>query len=139
MRRRLRRKHIALAITGGLLYILIETLWRGYSHWTMFVVGGLCFFLVGAINEVTPKMALVKQMALSCVIITAIEFLSGCILNIGLGLDIWDYSDEFGNLFGQICLKHSCYWFLLSLVGIVLDDYIRYRLFQEPKPKYTLF
>lgn len=132
-------KHLILFVIGGVAYVCIELLARGFSHWTMFVVGGLCFFLVGAINEVTPKMALVKQMALSCVIITAIEFLSGCILNIGLGLDIWDYSDEFGNLFGQICLKHSCYWFLLSLVGIVLDDYIRYRLFQEPKPKYTLF
>lgn len=132
-------KHLILFVIGGVAYVCIELLVRGFSHWTMFVVGGLCFFLVGAINEVTPKMALVKQMALSCVIITAIEFLSGCVLNIGLGLDIWDYSDEFGNLFGQICLKHSCYWFLLSLVGIVLDDYIRYRLFQEPKPKYTLF
>ena len=132
-------KHLILFVIGGVAYVCIELLARGFSHWTMFVVGGLCFFLVGAINEVTPKMALVKQMAISCVIITAIEFLSGCILNIGLGLDIWDYSDEFGNLFGQICLKHSCYWFLLSLVGIVLDDYIRYRLFQEPKPKYTLF
>lgn len=132
-------KHLILFVIGGVAYVCIELLARGFSHWTMFMVGGLCFFLVGAINEVTPKMALIKQMALSCVIITAIEFLSGCILNIGLGLDIWDYSDEFGNLFGQICLKHSCYWFLLSLVGIVLDDYIRYRLFQEPKPKYTLF
>lgn len=132
-------KHLILFVIGGVAYVCIELLARGFSHWTMFVVGGLCFFLVGAINEVTPKMALIKQMAISCVIITAIEFLSGCILNIGLGLDIWDYSDEFGNLFGQICLKHSCYWFLLSLVGIVLDDYIRYRLFQEPKPKYTLF
>lgn len=132
-------KHLILFTIGGVAYVCIELLARGFSHWTMFVVGGLCFFLVGAINEVTPKMALIKQMAISCVIITAIEFLSGCILNIGLGLDIWDYSDEFGNLFGQICLKHSCYWFLLSLVGIVLDDYIRYRLFQEPKPKYTLF
>ena len=132
-------KHLILFVIGGVAYVCIELLARGFSHWTMFVVGGLCFFLVGAINEVTPKMALVKQMALSCVIITAIEFLSGCILNLWLGLDIWDYSDEFGNLFGQICLKHSCYWFLLSLVGVVLDDYIRYRLFQEPKPKYTLF
>lgn len=132
-------KHLILFVIGGVAYVCIELLARGFSHWTMFVVGGLCFFLVGAINEVTPKMALVKQMALSGIIITAIEFLSGCVLNLWLGLDIWDYSDEFGNLFGQICLKHSCYWFLLSLVGIVLDDYIRYRLFHEPKPKYTLF
>ena len=131
-------KNLFLFLVGGFAYVRIELLARGFSHWTMFVVGGICFLLIGLLNEETPKMPLIKQMVISCVIITAIEFLSGCILNIGLGLDIWDYSDEFGNLFGQICLKHSCYWFLLSLVGIVLDDYIRYRLFQEPKPKYTL-
>lgn len=36
---------------GGFLYYAIEILWRGYSHWTMFILGGLCFILVGFINE----------------------------------------------------------------------------------------
>ena len=62
-RRRVRRKHLALAITGGLLYILIETIWRGYSHWTMFVLGGICFLALGMINEVLPwEMPLWQQM-----------------------------------------------------------------------------
>lgn len=132
-------KHLILFVIGGAAYVGIELLARGFSHWTMFVVGGICFFLIGAINEVTPQMALLKQMALSCVIITAIEFVSGCILNLGLGLAIWDYSDEFGNLLGQICPKHSCYWFLLSFVGILLDDYVRCKLFHEDKPIYKIF
>lgn len=77
-------------------------------------------------------------MFLSAIIITFIEFVSGCILNIWLGLNIWDYTDEPFNILGQINLKHSFYWFLLSSIGIILDDYIRYFLFREEKPKYTI-
>lgn len=132
-------KYLTLLLIGGVAYYCIEILARGFSHWTMFFVGGICFILIGIINEITPKMPLVWQMILSAVIITAVEFVSGCILNIWLGLDIWDYSDETFNLIGQISLKHSIYWFFLSSIGIIVDDYIRYFLFGEEKPKYTLF
>lgn len=84
-------------------------------------------------------MPLIRQMLISAIIITAIEFVAGCILNLWLGWNIWDYSDEFGNCLGQICPKHTIYWFLLSSVGIVVDDYIRYFLFGEEKPKYRIF
>ena len=132
-------KHLILLLTGGALYYCIELMARGFSHWTMLFVGGICFILIGIINEIMPKIPLVWQMILSAVIITAVEFVSGCILNIWLGLDIWDYSDETFNLIGQISLKHSIYWFFLSSIGIIVDDYIRYFLFGEEKPKYTLF
>ena len=129
-------KYLILLVVGGTAYYGIEIVVRGFSHWTMFFVGGICFVLVGIINEVTPKIPLLQQMILSAAIITAIEFVSGCILNIWLGLNIWDYSDEVGNVLGQICPSHTLYWFLLSLVGIVLDDYIRHYFFGEEKPSY---
>lgn len=131
-------KYLILLFIGGSAYYGIEVLARGFSHWTMFLVGGTCFILIGIINEITPKMPLIRQMFLSAIITTVIEFISGCILNLWLGWNIWDYSDEFGNILGQICAKHSIYWFLLSSIGIVLDDYIRYFLFGEEKPKYTI-
>lgn len=131
-------KYLVLLLIGGSIYCMIEVLARGFSHWTMFLVGGICFILIGIINEITPKMPLVRQMLLSSIIITVIEFISGCILNLWLGWNVWDYSDEFGNILGQICVKHSICWFLLSSIGIVLDDYIRYFLFGEEKPKYTI-
>ena len=131
-------KYLVLLLIGGSIYCMIEVLVRGFSHWTMFLVGGICFILIGIINEITPKMPLIRQMFLSAIIITVIEFISGCILNLCLVWNIWDYSDEFGNILGQICVKHSICWFLLSSIGIVLDDYIRYFLFGEEKPKYTI-
>lgn len=130
-------KYLILLLVGGTAYYYIEILARGFSHWTMFIVGGICFILIGIINEITPKMSLLKQMLLSAVIITVVEFIAGCILNIWLEMNIWDYTDEIGNILGQICPKHTFYWFLLSSVGIVLDDYIRHFLFGEEKPKYT--
>lgn len=126
--------------TGGLIYVLIEMLWRGYSHWTMFIVGGICFVLIGAINEIfTFDMSLILQMAVSFILITGVEFISGCIINRWLGWNVWDYSDMPFNIIGQVCLPYMGLWFLLSAVGIVLDDYLRYWWFGEEKPHYKLF
>ena len=51
---RLLNKYLFLLDVGGLLYILIELIWRGRSHWTMFLLGGICFIYLGLINEVLP-------------------------------------------------------------------------------------
>ena len=39
--------HSVLAVIGGVVYMGIETLWRGYTHWSMGVLGGVCFALIG--------------------------------------------------------------------------------------------
>ena len=132
-------KGIILFGIGGLLYILIELLWRGYTHWTMFLVGGLCFLLIGGLNNWYPwEMSIIQQMAISAVIVTVVEFLSGCIINLWLGWHVWDYSDMPFNVMGQICLLFTVLWFLLSLVAIILDDFLRYILFNEEKPHYKI-
>ena len=35
----------------GAAYVTLETMFRGYSHPAMLIVGGLCGVLVGAINQ----------------------------------------------------------------------------------------
>ena len=123
---------------GGLIYVLIELAFRGRSHWTMFIVGGLCFWLIGLINEVIPwEMSFWKQCIIGAVIVTAVEFLAGCIINLGLGWNVWDYSNIPFNILGQICLPFSMLWILISAVAIVLDDYLRYWIYGEEKPHYT--
>lgn len=139
-RRRLIRKHLTLAMTGGLLYILVETVWRGYSHWTMFVLGGLCFLALGLINEVLPwETPLWKQVLLGASVITCLEFLTGCIVNLWFGWAVWDYSGMPGNVLGQICPQYCILWLPVSLAGIVLDDWLRFRWWDEARPRYTLF
>lgn len=132
-------KEFILFIIGGLLYILIELGYRGHSHWTMFVLGGLCFVLIGGINNyISWDMPVYEQMMIGSVIITVLEFICGCIVNLWFGWDVWDYSNMPYNVLGQICLPFSILWFFISLVAIVADDYIRYWLFDEEKPRYNL-
>lgn len=134
------KKWAVLALEGGIIYGLIECFSRGYTHWTMVVLGGICFVAVGLLNEVIPwEMPLVAQMLCGCIIITTLEFITGYIVNIRLGWAVWDYSERCGNLLGQICPLYSFYWFLLSGVAIVLDDYLRYKWFGEQQPHYKLF
>lgn len=130
-------KNISLLLVGGLLYYFIEVLYRGHSHYSMFFVGGICFFLIGLLNEFyTWDMAFVSQMFLSSIIITIVEFISGCILNIWLGLNVWSYYHMPYNLLGQVCLLFSILWFFLSAIGILLDDWLRYFIWKEEKPHY---
>ena len=122
---------------GGQLYIVCELLFRGYSHWTMFIVGGLCFIMVGAINKVLPwTMPIWLQAIIGSIIITIMEFLSGCIINLWLGWGVWDYSNMPFNLMGQICLPFSLLWILLAAPAIVIEDYLQYWLNDERKPVY---
>ena len=132
-------KYYTLGTLGGTVYVFIELMWRGYSHWSMFLLGGMCFIALGLINEVIPwEMPLTAQMLIGCVIITSLEFITGCIVNLWLGWDVWDYSDLPYNLLGQISVVSSVGWYFLSAVGIIFDDWLRYIFFGEEKPRYTI-
>lgn len=137
-------KHGALFSVGGFLYVMLEVIWRAImgstpTHWAMFFVGGLIFVILGGINEWIPwELSLFKQCGIGTIIVYVVEFLSGCVLNLWLGLHIWDYSDKFLNIMGQICPQFALAWFILAGVGIILDDYLRHWLFGEEKPEYVL-
>ncbi len=133
-------KHAVLALIGGCVYFLIELFWRGHSHWTMAVMGGVCFILIGDINEFIPwNMPLILQGGIGSVVITAMELFCGVVLNLWLKLDIWDYSTMPFNFLGQICLPFSLLWVALSIVAVILDDWLRYWLFKEERPTYKFF
>lgn len=132
-------KVLALAAIGGGLYVLIELLARGRSHWTMALLGGLCFLCIGAINEYVPwTLGLIWQMLLGAGIITVLELLTGLLVNVWLGWGVWDYSNMPINLWGQICLPYSLLWCLISLPAILLDDWLRWKWFGEERPHYNL-
>lgn len=130
---------LVLISIGGLLYMVIELLFRGRTHWTMFIVGGMCFYFIGLINEIIPwGMPLFWQCLIGAAIVTIMEFVSGCIINLALGWAVWDYSGMPLNILGQVCLPFSIIWCFLSLAAIVTDDFIRY-LMGEERPHYIIF
>lgn len=137
-------KALLLFFAGGSIYIAIETVWRAImgstpTHWAMFLVGGFLFLVIGGLNEWIPwEIPLIRQCLIGTIAILATEFISGCILNLWLGLGVWDYSDKALNIMGQVCPQFALAWFFLSGVAIVFDDYLRYWLFGEEKPHYTL-
>lgn len=133
-------KGLLLAGIGGLIYAGLELLYRGRTHWTMMVLGGVLFVLIGLLNEVLPwEMPLALQGLLGALVVTGAELAAGLLLNVRLGLGIWDYSNVPLNLWGQICLPFSALWVLLSAAAVVLDDWLRYWIWHEERPHYTVF
>lgn len=132
-------KPLLLFDIGGLIYVLIELIWRGYTHWTMFLLGGLCFLYAGIQNEyIDWEYPLWKQIIRVDIFIVIAEFLTGCVVNLWLGWNVWDYSNVPFNLFGQICVPYAFLWIPLATVGIIMDDYLRYWFFREEKPHYNI-
>lgn len=132
-------KHVILFAIGALIYGAIEIIASGKTHWSMLILGGVCFLIIGGLNEHIPwKWSITTQALAGAVVITAAELVTGCIVNLLLGWDVWSYSEKPYNLLGQICAENCFYWLLLSSVAIIIDDYIRFRLFGEEKPRYRL-
>ncbi len=112
----------------GVMYVAMETVFRGYSHPSMLIVGGLCGVLVGAINQ-HPQFynaPVVLQSAVGALIVLAVEFLAGCVLNLWLGLDVWDYTGQPGNILGQVCPLFGLLWFLIMPLAIWAEDTARW-------------
>ena len=98
---------------GASFYILLEILWRGYTHWTMSVTGGLCLISIYSLDSILSGVNLFKKCFIGATAICIYEFVVGCIVNIGLGWNVWDYSERPGNLLGQVCPLFFILWFLL--------------------------
>lgn len=130
-------EYLFLLILGGSVYYLIEVLWRGHSHITMFFVGGMCFILIGLINELIDwNMLFWYQMIIGDICVLVLEFFSGVLFNIILEMNVWDYSDMPFNILGQICLPFALLWLPVVALAIVVDDWTKYLLFRGKKPHY---
>jgi uncharacterized membrane protein len=130
----------------GIIYIFVEVAWKaliapefdliGHTSLWMYLIGGICGIIIGYLNEAT-RLKLWEQTVLGTGIILIIEFCSGVIFNVWLGLNLWDYSNLPFNVMGQISLPYAICWFLLCPFVIWFDDFLRYLLFSEER-KYTL-
>ena len=104
----------------------------GHSSLWMGIIGGVMLISLGALNGIKwiKKQNLFIQSLIGAVVITATEFICGCIFNLWWGLNIWDYSGIWFNLFGQINLFYSVFWFFLSPFAFWADDTLRWVLYK---------
>lgn len=130
---------------GGTIYFLLEVAWKTATgkpemiSWTMLVLAVLLTIPVERCGDQLPWEVPLWLQALACAaLVTAVELAAGLILNIWLGLGVWDYSDLPGNFMGQICPQFAAIWFGLCLVFIPAFDWMRWSVEGGERPKYYL-
>ena len=123
-----------------MLYYTVEGIWRigngGWANIVMLPIGGLCGVLVGSLHKIPRfySMRVITQAFLGTCIVLTIELLTGIVLNRWLGLQIWDYTGQPGNIMGQICLPYGVLWFAIMPFTIWLEDRLRGSLGREGTP-----
>lgn len=129
---------------GGTLYYLIEVAYKTLTghperiSWTMLVVAILLTVAVERCGTQLPWSCPLWLQALCCAaLVTAVELVAGCVINLWLGLDVWDYSALQGNFLGQICPQYSAVWWVLCLVFIPTFDWLRWSIEGGDKPHYV--
>ena len=109
-------KGFSLFLSGGSGYILLEFLWRGRSHVSMFFAGGVCFLLLGQLDKL--HIPIIMKVFLGAAVITAVELLTGLLVN--QQYQVWDYRHLPYNFRGQICLRYFLLWIPVSILAMVL-------------------
>ena len=118
------KKYGLLFILGAVGYAAIEIIWRGRTHWSMMIAGGLCFILFSMVAEMLNGKSLLVKAAVCAVGVTAIEFIFGVVFNIWLKMGVWDYSNVPFNVMGQICPMFSILWAGVAIAFLPLADAI---------------
>ncbi len=112
--------YLAAFLFGAGVYPMLELFWRGYTHITMSLLGGICMASIYFVYIAFSGTGFFLRALLSTVIITAWEFLFGAILNIALEMDVWNYSDMALNVMGQVCAPYAAIWLLLSAPALLV-------------------
>lgn len=138
-------EYITIFICGAFAYGIIELTVRGRTHITMGLLGGAAMCLIHRLNSVDDSpFSLLLKMIVSALCITVAELFTGLVLNVKLGLAIWNYSRLPYNLYGQICPAFSLIWFSLSGIGMLFDNLVVRFIFRrsavclnEPSPEHA--
>lgn len=112
-------------LIGGVTYAMIEIMWRGNTHWTMVLLGGLCFLTLYKLFGYMSNYSLLEKCVLGAIVITTLEFVVGCIVNLVFHMNVWNYSRMPLNLSGQICILYSTLWGFLCIPINFIADKIR--------------
>lgn len=130
---------------GGTMYFLLEVAYKTISgrpeaiSWTMLVLAVVLCVPVERCGAELPWDCPLWLQALCCAaLVTAAELAAGVVLNLWLGLGVWDYSQMPGNLWGQICPQFALPWWGLCLIFIPVFDWLRCAVAGGEIPTYRI-
>lgn len=109
-------KTCQLFYMGGAAYMVLEFLWRGHSHYSMFLLGGSCFLMLGQLRKL--RLPLPILVVFGAIGITALELVTGLLVN--RDYSIWDYRQLPFHYLGHICLNYSLLWMPVGFAGMEL-------------------
>lgn len=99
---------------GAVLYPCVELMWRGRTHPSMALAGGMGLCWLKWVNRRMANRPLFAAALAGGAGITAMEYGLGRLFN--RKYTVWDYRKQPGNLHGQICPAFSLAWCGLSFV-----------------------
>ena len=114
-------------LLGCFIYSLLEIAARGYTHWTMTLLGGIVGMLLYRLHGTAPRHTLLLQALSGAFIITALEMVVGVLDNLVLQWHVWSYREMPWNVYGQICLPFSVLWFLDCIPALGICEVVRKR------------
>jgi len=126
-----RTEFLCVFLAGGVIYSCLELFWRGYTHWSMTIAGGICLLGLHLMNGKRHAWHILARCLAGCFLITAVEFIIGVIVNLVFRLNVWDYSDQPFSFMGQICPGFFVLWFLLVLPVIIISDTMQKSIFGD--------
>ena len=109
-------RKVFLFCLGGGIYGVLELIYRGRTHGSMFILGGLCFLILGKLGRL--PLSWPAMTVLGCASITALELLTGLLVN--RDHSVWDYRGLPLQFMGQISLQFALLWLPLAFLGIQL-------------------
>ena len=118
------KKYSLCFILGAIGYAAIEIIWRGYTHWSMMIAGGICFIIFSLVAEKFREKNIFIKAAICALGVTAVEFAFGVLFNIVLKMRVWDYSKMPFNILGQVCPIFSLLWAGIALAFLPLAELI---------------
>lgn len=115
--------YLVAALIGGFGYCLIEIIWRGRTHYSMFFAGAIVLSSFYFISK-NFNLAFWEKCIIGMLIITGIELVFGVVFNLIMKENVWDYSNVPLNFLGQICVPFSIIWFAMSGIAFKVIEKI---------------
>ena len=131
----------SIFIISGLIYTMLELIWRGHTHWTMFLCAGLCGLVMANINNNLLEFDtdFLKQVIISALCCIGFEFLFGIMFN--RDFSIWDYRGLWGTIHilgDQVNILFFGIWIIISFFSLPFLDWLQWKLRLAEKPYYRI-